>query len=274
LGCDKFVCMYHTNLAGSRVCEIHAARMNHSCNPNTRVLTDGANFYVRAIAKIKAGEELTFSYSIENLSMKNRETRQNVIRNELGFICVCDFCKFGQENQEIISEFQKLKQELKRLQNLHNKNPRPKLTEIDMLPRFLGMLEALKNDARQQNQTTEIQDRTMMKEIKCYKDMFNLAKNNKTSWNFSWGYLYENILLKGFEVAVLGYLLSLKKEDEEQFKRECNQFSQYAKNIDQMLNTTVEERRLWQSMQDIFEPKCLFTIPSNPEFNQPERLEF
>ena len=143
-----------------------------------------------------------------------------------------------------------------------------------MLPRFLGMLEALKNDARQQNQTTEIQDRTMMKEIKCYKDMFNLAKNNKTSWNFSWGYLYENILLKGFEVAVLGYLLSLKKEDEEQFKRECNQFSQYAKNIDQMLNTTVEERRLWQSMQDIFEPKCLFTIPSHPEFNQPERLEF
>ena len=114
--------MYHTNLAGRRVCEIHAARMNHSCNPNTRVLTDGANFYVRAIAKIKAGEELTFSYSVENLSMKNRETRQNVIKNELGFICVCDFCKFGQENQEIISEFQKLKQELKRLQNLHDKN--------------------------------------------------------------------------------------------------------------------------------------------------------
>ena len=221
--------------------------MNHSCCPNTRILTDGSNFFVRTIAKIKAGEELTFSYSHETLSMKNRETRQNITKEELSFVCVCNFCKFGQENQEVIAEFQKLNQDVQKAQS---SKERPKLTEIDTISRLApDMWDSMKKSAKNQKETI-IPD--LKKEVKCYKDMFNLGKNNKTSWNFSWSYLYAYILLEGFEVALLGLKSALKEEDKEEFKKECEQFSQAAKNIDEMLKTTVVERRKWQHLQTIF----------------------
>jgi len=211
--------IFNTNLweGEPRVCEMKSARMNHSCRPNTRVwiAEDGSNskFFVRTIAKIKAGEELTYSYQQENLAMKNRETRQKIIREEMNFVCVCDFCKSGQENQEVITAFQKLSEELKP-------------NGVPAVPDF-------------------------MKKVKCYKDMYNLARNNKTSWNFSLAYLYEHILLKGFEFAIAGYAheVIVNGNREEEFKKECEKFSNAAKSIDDMLKTTEEERKKWQWLQ-------------------------
>ena len=40
--------------------------------------------------------------------------------------------------------------------------------------------------------------------VKCFKDMYNLAKNNKTSWDFTLTYLY-GLLLGGFMNAFNGY---------------------------------------------------------------------
>ena len=37
-----------------------------------------------------------------------------------------------------------------------------------------------------------------MKQIQCYKIIYNLGKKNNVSWN----YLYENVLLKGVEVGL------------------------------------------------------------------------
>ena len=90
-----------------------------------------------------------------------------------------------------------------------------------------------------------------MKEVKCYKDMYNLAKNNKTSWNFSLAYLYEFILLEGIEVAINGYTheVIFNGSRKEEFKKECENFSNAAKSIDDMLKTTEEERKKLQFFQ-------------------------
>ena len=148
---------------------MQTTRMNHSCRPNTRVLLikddqDEFKFFVRTIANIKAGEEITYSYDEEKLSMKNRETRQKFLWEEKNFFCICNFCKYGKEDQEVITAFRKLSEELKNL----------------------GESSA-----------------DMMKRVKCIKDMYNLAKNNRTSWNFTLTYLY-GLLLGRFMNAFNG----------------------------------------------------------------------
>ena len=85
--------------------------------------------------------------------------------------------------------------------------------------------------------------------------MYNLGKNNKNSWNFSLDYLY-GILLEGLATALFGRNLALRKGNEttaKEFIKDGEKFSNTAKSIDEMLETTVEERTRWQKIKDAFE---------------------
>ena len=55
----KIVCIYLTNQFEEGV-RIKVSRLNHSCQPNARILPE--NGEVRAISDIKSGEEITISY--------------------------------------------------------------------------------------------------------------------------------------------------------------------------------------------------------------------
>jgi len=75
------------------------ALLNHSCDPNARLISEGAELRVRALKDISAGEELTISYGPDISDYSNPsdyEGRQRYLRANYGFDCTCRVCKLGQ----------------------------------------------------------------------------------------------------------------------------------------------------------------------------------
>ena len=95
-----------------------------------------------------------------------------------------------------------------------------------------------------------------MKQIQCYKNIYNLGKKNNVSWN----YLYQNVLLKGVEVGfstIRSALLSKQftaflKEDGVHVYEEVEKLLKTAKTMDDALGVTNQERFAWQDSQDRF----------------------
>ena len=91
--------------------------INHSCAPNAHEeTTEDGNCEVRAIKDISKGEEITTFYSIfEGCTYKkfgcNVKGRRKVLRETLGFDCMCSVCTGDIPDQENI---------LKELLELHN----------------------------------------------------------------------------------------------------------------------------------------------------------
>ena len=67
---------------------------------------------------------------------------------------------------------------------------------------------------------------------------------------------YEGIL-HGFAAAKCGFTLASifvrNEKDKEEFKNDCEMFTKTAKAIDELLETTMEEREKWLKFQDVFE---------------------
>ena len=83
----EIICIHLTNTYGNEF-GIKISRFNHSCCPNSYNGDDG----IRAISKIKAGQEITATYQT-NLGMKNLATRREHLERRYGFTCCCDLCK-------------------------------------------------------------------------------------------------------------------------------------------------------------------------------------
>ena len=69
-------------------------------------------------------------------------------------------------------------------------------------------------------------------------------------------YLGGTAIMKGFEAANSGFMLASfvrNEKDKEEFKNECEIFSKAAKDIDELLKTTMEERAKWLECQERFE---------------------
>jgi len=73
---------------------------NHSCSPNCITVFDGTQLYIRAVKKIKAGEELTISYT-ESLCLT--EVRKHELRHQYFFECSCERCGNTEEDSKIYS---------------------------------------------------------------------------------------------------------------------------------------------------------------------------
>ena len=225
--------------SSTRMFGIHAASFNHSCRPNTSLVSpeNSYEYFVRTITKIKAGEEITLCYNYSLCAMKSKETRQKIIQdpgeNYFGFICACNDCKFGTEDKddiEAFEKFQKWKEEAKSPEELEE------------------MLANFDTNAAMRRETISY----LRKQIGLYKDMYNLGKKKKASVYF----LYGDILLAGMMTAAIGCMFMAKLDFQkirDEFKSEYEVFSKAAKAIDEMLGTTTEERFQWQKTQNYFE---------------------
>jgi len=69
--------------------------LNHSCKPNSHAIYKGMNHEVRAISKIKAGEQITVSY-IDVL--QSREERRRLLRRLWFFDCECIRCQSNDDD--------------------------------------------------------------------------------------------------------------------------------------------------------------------------------
>ena len=209
---------------------IHSSRFNHSCQPNVRMwkLPNDQPVIWRTTKKIKAGEELTYCYAPIPFGLKKREFRQKFIKEMLNMICICDFCKIEVEDKNDITSFEAFEKEELELKRLTDENKGLKGPSIEDL-----------NDYEAICQNT-------MKQIQCYKNIYNLGKKNNVSWN----YLYQHTLLKGIDVAMPTIFSALNKKQSIAFLKEHGfklleevvKLFKTAETMDDALGVTDEER--------------------------------
>ena len=120
----------------------------------------GGEWQIRAISKIKKGEEICVSYLLDGLdSMNNRKERQDELLKTHDFICSCERCQDEEINQddETYEKFKKL------YEGGEKRGKKAKdLLNLD-IKKSLDFME---------------------KAISCQKQMYNLAENKKTTKGF------------------------------------------------------------------------------------------
>ena len=263
--------------------------LNHSCRPNVRMwklpdalATEGSwgsggasarpefgasendKIICRATRKIKAGEELTFSYASIPFGLKNREFRQKFIKENMNMTCICDVCKVETEDKDEITAFEAFEKEEELLKMLIDEKAGFKEPTVEDL-----------NDFDKICQNT-------MDQIQCYKNIYNLGKKKLVCWN----YLYEYVLLKGVEVPISTIrsafsskqILAFLKADGFHLLEEVEKLFKAAKAMDDSLGATKEERSIWQALHDAFERMTstinkmyMALVAANPSFSQLKR---
>ena len=152
---------------------LKSSRFNHSCVSNAEAYWNEKCELreIRAISKIKAGEEITVRYGSSHINMKNLKIRQNYLSEGWKFNCNCPLCEEETENcqDEKYEKFELLKQEAEALYKQSN------------------IFQSIGN---------------MRREVQCYKEMYKLAKEKQATRIF----ILSDVLKEGFNAAVQGYL--------------------------------------------------------------------
>ena len=145
--------IYATNTFTTGVC-LNMSRFNHSCRSNAdHFWNDDTNTRdLRALRKIKKGEEITLNYVTGS---KTREERQAALKENYNFDCHCEACDSSQAQIKNETKCLELYREEKEKQKKFQEN-------AGMASRHL---------------TVEAQ---MHEEAECLKRMYRLAKEIKT----------------------------------------------------------------------------------------------
>ena len=74
---------------------IQTSRFNHSCFPNADwfSIPEKEEIEIRAMSRIKEGDEITIKYFEGSVSMNCKKLRQECLMLTQNFICSCDSCK-------------------------------------------------------------------------------------------------------------------------------------------------------------------------------------
>ena len=190
---------------------IQTSRFNHSCAANAEFQFNAKfeKFEIRAISKIKAGEEITINYNPLEISMKNFKTRQDFLLDGWDFHCKCNLCLEeldcnDDKKYEKYEKFAQLDQEAK-------------ILKLDETKSWIYQLEKIK------------------KEVSCYKEMYKLAKEK----NVSRGFIFAKILNPAFDAAVQGYLSSFGSIEGRvqnlEFKSDCEKLSKVGEKMSTQL---------------------------------------
>ena len=201
----KICNIYNTNqildgVAGCGVA-IKTARFNHSCQPNATALIITGQNQIRAIKDIKAGEEINICYLGGSNILRNKKFRQKLLYT-WHFVCLCDLCKNDQLNTDA---FEALVQEAAMCSQ---KRPRS----------FLSREEALISYPLE----------TCRKEVKCYKEIYELGRNLKVQH-----IAMLDTLEQGFQAAAIGYFLYKLPQfkcDAENFAKAVDKFGKFVGN--------------------------------------------
>lgn len=216
--------IYDTNCF-QRGVGIQTSRFNHSCCSNSEAIwNDEENIReIRAVNKIKAGEEITINYSWKQVSMKNLKARQEFLLSNWGFKCCCDICQDEETttDNENYEHFERLKLQTEKLRKVSNTPGSFRLTLIK-------------------------------KEVVCHKEMLKLAKEKRTSKAF----IVNEILDSGFNAAVQGYLdaqVSFNYVAAEEFEKECELFSNLGEKMSKVVFGNTYVGKEWNERKHNFE---------------------
>ena len=101
--------IYKTNTFTDGV-YLQMSRVNHSCRPNAEISDSDSNTAdLRALRKIKEGDEITICYIDDDKSRWTREERSGDLKSVYNFDCACEGCDMTeeeiQEEAENVSAF-------------------------------------------------------------------------------------------------------------------------------------------------------------------------
>ena len=101
--------IYKTNTFTDGV-YLQMSRVNHSCRPNAEISDSDSNTAdLRALRKIKEGDEITICYIDDDKSQWTREERRGDLKSVYNFDCACEGCDMTeeeiQEEAENVSAF-------------------------------------------------------------------------------------------------------------------------------------------------------------------------
>ena len=151
--------IFRTNAFHKGVC-LRMSRFNHSCRPNAQHFWNGDTKTrdLRALRRIKEGEELTVSYS-GGLDLISRKERRARMKEAFNFECQCEACNLTkteiQDESKTFQRYNKLKLKMAKIQGT-----------VDL--------------AFQSGETINVQDMMKVQAISL-KKMFTLVKKIKTA---------------------------------------------------------------------------------------------
>jgi len=214
--------IYKTNSFPNGVL-LKSSRFNHSCASNAELVwrkEEKEGSEIRAVSKIKAGDEVTINFDILNIGLRRISERQEILMDRWGFDCHCSLCEEERinSNDEKYDYFEKCKREA-----------------VELCLSRTGT-----------NNNNKVTHTKLHREIFCYKEMYKFAKEKRASRQF----LHRFICVEGWDTAYRGYdtvtqyakkiqdkakkgkALTEKEKYEifqftkqaEEFKKECEQF--------------------------------------------------
>ena len=242
----KIYGVYRTNSFENGVA-LNFARFNHSCCSNAEAMwnEEENSSEIRAVSKIKMGEEVTLTYNWKQLAMKDVKTRQDNLWYNWGFKCCCDVCQ-----EEIKSEdktykiYEKLQEEIKSC-----------LKKQSVIKDKVERLENIK------------------KEVFCHKQLYKLAKDKKASRMF----IVNEILDDGFNAAAQGYITaqcSYKIDYLNAFKKDCELFAVAGEQLSKVLGSTLSMTYVeWNRRKNEFDEWIKAVKESIKEQQQQQQMQ-
>ena len=183
--------IYKTNTFTNGV-YLKMSRFNHSCQPNTELFwnqeTDTQD--VRALRKIKQGEEITHCYTSLYDGMWSRDERRIKLKSDYNFDCNCEGCDITEEQ---------IQQET---------------DNLDSLIEEAGKRKGIQTKKIMAEGNYELQLNLARMELESLKQMYKLAK---TIQPMNRGWILDNIVVLGFDLSCSGFL------DETRFRNRRDQ---------------------------------------------------
>jgi len=245
----KIVCIYQTNAYDDGL-RIKTARINHSCQPNAIPSLEVNE--IRAISDIEAGQEITISYSTRNFGfgMRSRENRQKILKDKMNFICECDFCKEGEEDDKTVVQL--------KIEELIDK-----VTELQM--------ERVHAVNQSDLSATEFQLYSPQKcrnEVDFYKQLYKLGKDKKCHPFCLYLVLWEGYRAASFETELIMMDVDHLKQNEnlfEEFEKDCVMFSKAAEGFGKFLGKEFVKPELWRKRHQNYKKYLLEEMFQNQE---------
>merc|ERR1712037_825266 len=179
------------------------SRFNHSCHPNAAMSCRVSNTQdVRALRKIREGEEITICYTDSSESLWSREERRAELKSLYNFDCNCEGCDMTseqiQQEYENIAAFKHESASQRERRNLFVKMP--------------------------ENQQNELRFNFIKDELERSKQMYKLAKKVKPIHR---GWILNKIVNQGFNGSCWCVVGEFNQGDdqEEAWKEEARWFA-------------------------------------------------
>ena len=235
---------------------IKVSQFHHSCQPNTVTESYLETFEVRAITKIKAGQEITLSHfggSDPSYSMFPLKARQMILYEQLFFICSCQLCQKQNEEIRVETEIGKALREVTEKYLYESVRE-----EMEERSGFFTQ-HSWKESPRFKQYFTE-NSKKARPYIENVKNLFNYGKEKKVQ-----PICLYTLLQNGYFVASLIYQLTEHKYQKMFFEKEAINFAKSAMKFENILGSEFVRPEVWRNRQKFGTATYLF--PTNSTFN-------